>query len=241
MLEQIEKYFNNELSLDERQAFENQIVTNDTFAKEVAFYVETRSVAKEIAMVKRKQELEELRKTLSKSTNFKIKKIYWLSGLAASLILGIGAWNFIVPNSKSSETLADRYIHQHFENLPVKMDGNSDSLQLGLRLFNEQKLNQAGVIFEDLANRNNNNSEAIKYAGIAALRQNNFDKANKYFQTLATQKDLYSNPGLFYKAISLLKQSPENQKKAKEILNEVITKNLDGKVEAEEILEDLRY
>jgi tetratricopeptide (TPR) repeat protein len=236
MLEQIEKYFDNKLSLAEREVFENQIVTDSVFAHEVAFYLQANSVSKDLAERQRRQEFEVLRKKLSKPTNNNIKPLFWLSGLAASLILGFGLWGFMGSNSKSIDSLADSYIQQHFENLPVKMDGTQDSLQMGLRLFNDHKIKDSQQIFEYIYKRENKNSEALRYAGITALRLNEFDKAINYFQILSQQKGLYANPGLFYEAITLLKQSPENKEKAIGIFKEVISENLEGSEDAKQII-----
>jgi tetratricopeptide (TPR) repeat protein len=238
MLEQIEKYFDNKLSLAERQVFENQMLTDDAFAKEVAFYVQTRSASKALANDKRKQEFEALRQKLTNSKPRNFKPIIWLSGLAASLMIGFGLWNFMDSDAKSTETLAEAYIQQHFENLPVKMDGKTDSLQLGLRLFNEHKLKESQVIFEEIYKKENTNSEAIKYAGITALKLNQYEKAINYFKLLSLQKDLYANPGIFYEAITLLKKSPQDKEKAKELLKEVVAKNLEGSEEARKILDE---
>ncbi len=239
MLEQIEKYFDNKLSLAERQVFENQMLTNDAFAKEVAFYVQARAASKDLANDKRRQEFEALRTQLHRPKSQNIKPIIWLSGLAASLIIGFGLWSFIGSNTKSSETLADVYIQQHFENLPIKMDGKTDSLQLGLRLFNEQKLKDAQLIFEDIYKKENTNSEAIKFSGITALRLKEYDKAVDFFNLLSHQKGLYTNPGLFYEAIALLKQTPLFKDRTIALLKEVVAKDMEGKNEAIEILEEL--
>ncbi len=115
------------------------------------------------------------------------------------------------------------------------MDGNSDSLQVGLRLFNEQKLYEAQVIFKKILQRKNSDSKAIKYAGITALRLKQYDKAIVYFQALSQQKNLYSNPGKFYEALALMQQQPINKKEVEKILNEVIDNNLEGNVEAKRL------
>ena len=237
MLEQIEKYLNNELSLSERQVFENQLSTDSTLAKEFAFYVNSHSASKQLANEKRKEQFEHLRTEISSRSIRKIKPLIWVSGLAASVILALGFWWFSQTATPNAEILADAYIQEHFENLPVKMDGNSDSLQMGLRLFNEKKLNDAQKIFEDILQRKNNDSEATKYAGITALKLQQYDKAIQYFQALAQLTNLYSNPGKFYEALSLMKQNNANRKKAKEILNEVIINNLDGNEEAKKIID----
>lgn len=236
MLEQIEKYLNQETSLSERQGFENQLLTNKELAKEFAFYMQAKVANQEIGKEKRKAEFEELRKEISNRSAGKIKPMIWISGIAASIILALGFWWFLTLNSPKTDTLADTYIQEHFENLPVKMDGNTDSLQIGLRLFNEQKLSEAQTIFEDILRRKNSDSEAIKYAGITALRLKKYDKAIGYFQSLSRQKNLYSNPGKFYQALTLIKQHSANKKEIKFLLKEVIDNNLEGNSEAKKLV-----
>jgi tetratricopeptide (TPR) repeat protein len=107
---------------------------------------------------------------------------------------------------------------------------------MGFRLFNEQKLTEAQIIFEDILKRKNNDSEAIKYAGITALRLKNYDKAIQYFKILGSQKSLFANPGKFYEAITLLEKSPANKKEAELLFKEVIDNNLEGKQEALKML-----
>jgi tetratricopeptide (TPR) repeat protein len=235
MLEQIEKYLNNELSLSERQDFENQLTTDSALVKNVAFYVNTRTAAKELSIEKRKEEFERLRKEIQTRPIRKAKSFIWVSGIAASLFLALGIWWFSKP-SFTSDALADTYIQEHFENLPVKMDANADSLQMGLRLFNEQKLAEANVIFEGILQRKTKDSDALKYAGITALRLKNYDKAIQDFHNLSQQTNLYSNPGKFYEALALLKQSPVNKQKAIDLFKEVIDNNLEGNEKASEFV-----
>ncbi len=121
------------------------------------------------------------------------------------------------------------------KNLPVKMDANTDSLQMGLRLFNDQKLREAQIVFDNILHEKNNDSEAIKYAGITALRLGEYDKALEHFHSLSKQTNLFSNPGKFYEAITLMKRKPVNKKEIDDLLQEVIDNNLEGKSEAERI------
>ena len=237
MLEKIEKYLSNELSLQERQVFENQLSTDSELATAFAFYANSHIASKQLANEKRKEQFENLRNEVLSRPVRKIKPMIWVSGLAASVVLALGFWWFTQTSTTNSEILADAYIQEHFENLPVKMDGNADSLQMGLRLFNEQKSKEAQKIFEDILQRKNNDSEATKYAGITALKLQQYDKAIQYFQSLGQQTNLYSNSGKFYEALALMKQNKTDRKKVKAILNEVIINNLEGNEEAKRIID----
>lgn len=238
MLEKIDKYFSNELSLSERQDFEIQLVKDDKLKESVSFYLNTRTAAKQIADHKRREEFEELRQKISQKPQVlgKIKPMIWLSGLAASLVLTLGVWWFSRTPDLTMDALADAYIQEHFQSLPVKMDATTDSLQMGLRLFNEQKISEAQIVFENILKRKNSDSEAIKYAGISALRLKNYDDAIQYFKILSSQKELFANPGKFYQAITLLQQSSMNKKEAGILLKEVIDNGLEGKEEALKML-----
>lgn len=90
MLEQIDKYLNNELSLQESQVFENQLSTDEALAKELAFYANTHTASKQLANEKRKKQFEGIRKEIVSRPVRKIKPMIWLSGLAASIILAFG-------------------------------------------------------------------------------------------------------------------------------------------------------
>ena len=239
MLAQIEKYLNDEMSLPERQVFENQLLTNNELAEEFAFYLQAKMANQAIAKEKRRVEFEKLRKEISNRASRKIKPMIWISGIAASVILVVGFLGLSHTDTPNPAEYADTYIQEHFENLPVKMDGNTDSLQMGLRLFNEQKLIKAQIIFEDILRRKNNNPEATKYAGITALKLQNYDRAIGYFQVLSQQTNLYANPGKFYKALALMKKHPMNKKAIEKLLNEVIDNNLEGNEEAKEISKQL--
>lgn len=238
MLEQIEKYFDNELSLSERQDFENQLSTNPELAQSVAFYLNTKKAAQQLAQQTRRAEFEELRESLSKNVvGRKVNVSTWVTGIAASVMLVVGIWWFTQISTPRAEEFANHYIQQNFETLPVKMDAQTDSLQMGLKLFNDQKLTQAQRIFEDVLKNNNTDSEALKYAGITALRLKDYDRAIGYFKNLASQKSLFANPGKFYQALALLQKSPKNKAEADVLLKEVIDNNLEGKEEALKIVE----
>nr|MCU0469370.1 hypothetical protein [Arcicella sp.] len=141
MLEQIEKYFDNELSLSERQDFENQLSTNPALARSVAFYLNTKKAAQQLAQQTRRAEFEELRESLSKNVvGRKVNVSTWVTGIAASVMLVVGIWWFTQISTPRAEEFANHYIQQNFETLPVKMDAQTDSLQMGLKLFNDQKL-----------------------------------------------------------------------------------------------------
>ncbi|MBB6005001.1 M48 family metallopeptidase [Arcicella rosea] len=237
MLERIESYFNNTLSNEERQLFETQLANDTTLANEVAFYLNTKIAARENAKEKRKQEFEELRKKLAK--NNKIRLNGWITGIAASVLIAFITWVFVQKNGVNADEIADVYIQEHFENLPVKMDGSTDSLQMGLRFFNQKAFNNAQSVFEEMLERKPDSAEVLKVSGITALKLGDYQKAVIRFHELGEQENLFANPGKFYEALALMKIKPLNKKAIEELLNEVINNDLEGKQTAIEILKQL--
>jgi tetratricopeptide (TPR) repeat protein len=236
-LEFIENYFNGINDDAQTQLFEKKIMEDASFAEEVAFYISANETIKQQLQEEKKQRFREIydqQKVIS--INQPVRNM-WKYMAAASVIVAVVliTW-FVSGNKNSPQQLADKYIQQNFQTLSITM-GNRDSVQAGLNLFNSKKLTQSLSMFESIAKNNPANSDAKRYAGIVSLRMNNYDKALEYFTMLATDTSLYSNPGKFYEAVTLLKRNKDGDKEtAKLLLQQVRDENLEGKSEAEEWL-----
>ncbi len=236
-VEYIEGYFKGNNTAEQKLQFENKILNDAAFANEVAFYIPAKGAMKQELYEEKKQRFREMYESGNVITIKPRVRTLWKYMAAASIIIVafLVTWLFSV-NRSSPHQLADKYVQQNFKTLNVTM-GNGDSLQTGISLFNSGKLNESLNIFESLENNDVSNSDATKYAGIVSLRLGNYHKALKYFSLLETDTVLYSNSGKFYKAITLLERNEESDKKqAKQLLQEVIDKDLEGKNEAGEWL-----
>jgi tetratricopeptide (TPR) repeat protein len=81
------------------------------------------------------------------------------------------------------------------------------------------------------------NDVALKNLGLTYLRLGNYDKALTYFRQLEKYA-LYSNPAIFYQALTLMKRNqPGDKEKAKELLQRVRDNDLEGKEFAEKWLD----
>ena len=239
-LEFIENYFKGINDDVQKQQFEKKILEDAAFAEEVAFYISANETIKQQLQEGKKQRFREIYDQQKAISIKQPVRNMWRYLAAASVIVAVVliTW-FVSGNKNSPQQLADKYIQQNFQALSVTM-GNQDSAQAGLKLFNSNKLAEALSIFETIAKNNPANSDAKKYAGIVSLRLNNYDKALEYFSTLEADSGLYSNPGKFYKAITLLKRNKDDDKEAaKLLLQQVREQNLEGKSEAEEWLKKL--
>lgn len=239
-LETIENYVTGQLAPEERMRFEAALRADPAVAEALAFYTLTKQVAKEQAREQRKAELDALRKPASMWS----VPMRWAAAASIFVLLGLG-WYFFRPTNtpEMATRLADDYIAQHFMQLPTTMDGESsgsttaDSLKTAVNLVNSGKLAEADALVQDILKRRPTNDRALKYAGIVALRRENYDQAISLFHRLSERTDLYSNPGLFYESLTLLKRGrPMDKEQAKKLLDEVITRNLDGKAEAEKLI-----
>src|SRR4030095_10528 len=155
-------------------------------------------------------------------------------------IAGVIFGTYTITNSSSPQQLADQYIKENLQTLGVTMSGRSDSLEDGLRLYNEGKTREALDVFEKISLSDTSSFNAKKYAGIAALRLREYDKALSYFEQLEIYKGLYSNPALILQAITLMERNlPGDAAKAKTLLQKVVANDLEGKEIAQEWLKKM--
>lgn len=241
-LEHIENYFTGQLSPDERIRFETTLRDDPDVAEAVAFYLLTKQTAQQEVREQRRAELEALRNVSARPRWS--APMRWAAAASVVVLLGLG-WGLFRPATSNSQ-LADNYIAAHFDKLPTTMDagssglGATDSVRTGVGLFNEGKLSEASSWFQGVLAHHPNEDNALKYAGIVALRQGNYDQAIELFHRLSQLTDLVGNPGTFYEALALLKRGqPLDKEQARKLLDEVITKNLDGKQEAQQLLSNL--
>ncbi|MFD2569533.1 tetratricopeptide repeat protein [Spirosoma soli] len=235
-LETIENYLSGQLSTEDRTRFESALRTDPAVADALAFYVLAKQAAKNEARAERQAELNALRRRpVRPSAGVPMR---WAAAASIILILGLG-WSVYRLRTEPVEAaqLADTYIRTNFSQLSTTMGGEADSLKTGVGLFNENKLAEAEAVFESVLTSQPTNDRALKYAGIAALRQGQYDQAIDRFHKLSQRTDLFSNPGTFYEALALLKRgTPTDKVQAKKLLQKVIDQNLEGKSEAEALL-----
>lgn len=241
-LEYIETYFNGELSEENKKEFERKIIVETDFAEQVSFYLTSKQVAGGELKVERERFREVYEKFKLDTRNNKdqlsiVRKLWpWAAAVAvlAGIIFGFNIW--LKPISQVK--LADKFIKENFQTLPVKMNAREDSLQMAIQLYNKSKLSEALMRFESLAQTDTSFGEAKKYAGIVSLRLEQYDKAIDFFSQVE-KAHLYANPGKFYQALTLLKRNlPGDREKAKQLLQQVVENDLEGKEQATQWLKN---
>jgi tetratricopeptide (TPR) repeat protein len=240
-LEYIDDYFNGDMLPGQTRKFEERIVEDPAFAEEVAFYVSVKEVARERAIEGKKRRFNELYRK-SDTVPFEAPgKKYWPYLAAAAIITGIIIWFYMFDQNPSPQKIADRYIEDNFQTLGISMAGTQDSLQLGLRSYNEGRHLEALQKFEAINRSDSTDFTSKKYAGIVSLELGDYEKAIFYFKKLEQQPGLFANPGKFYHALTLMKRGkPGDVETARRLLKEVIELNLEGKDNAQQWLRQLQ-
>jgi tetratricopeptide (TPR) repeat protein len=224
----IESFFNHELTEAERQEFEKRCSTDPAFAEMVALYVKTRYGFQQLHRNQRKAEFEELRQKAKVPVMATRTIRYWVV-TAAVICIALLSWLYL--REPNLPVLADEYIEENFSVLSTTMSTEKDTFKQAIALFNKGQLAEAAALFDSLAEYNN--PEALKYAGISYLRLQNYTVALEHFETLQKQ-NLQSNPGTFYKALTLLKRKQSTDlAEAKKLLEKVKNQKLEGWQEIE--------
>lgn len=230
-LELIDNYFTATLNPEETRQFEQRILNDPAFADEVAFYFNTMSILREKAAEEKKQQFLELyRVHAARSARpAVVRRMFkpWQMAAASLIPLIIAGWYFFSMPA-STEQLAEKYIKQELQELPVTMSAANLYLQTGKQLYNEGKYAEALQAFETDIRQNPSAPDPKRFAGIVSLRMEEYDKALIYFRQLGNIHQ-YSNPGKFYQALTLMKRNqPGDRQEAKKLLDEVATKKLEG-------------
>ncbi|MEO6328210.1 MAG: tetratricopeptide repeat protein [Ginsengibacter sp.] len=240
-LEFIEAYFEKKLNNSQKEIFEQRCAKDENFAKEVAFYITSREAIRQTLLEQKKQLWTEIEHDThkSKSNNTPIvKKINfqkWLPYAAAACLL-ISVAVYFLYRSETPQQLANNYVKQTLTQISQTMDGSKDSLQKGISFYNTKQYDSALQLFKNIYNTHPDNSDAKEYIGLVYLIKKDYENALMHFDELANKK-LFSNAGVFLKAVTLLQRNEKGDKEAaKKLLQRVKDQQLEGKKEAEEWL-----
>jgi tetratricopeptide (TPR) repeat protein len=223
----IDNYFKGMLPPEEMKRFDQKIQEDPAFAENIAFYCSTMQEIKNQVAENKKQRFREMYDKANLPARPGLVRRFW-PYLAAAAVIGV-VFLVLMFTKPAPAEMADQYVRQHFQNLPVTMSNREDEMKKGLQLYNENKLPAALQQFENIIQSDTADFTAKKNAGIVCLRMEQYDKALEYFRQIAAKPGYYSNPGLFYQAITLLKRNhPADTKTAENLLREVVEKDLEG-------------
>jgi hypothetical protein len=234
----IDSYFNGLLNPEEKKVFETRCESDEAFAEEVALYIASRSALRDEVLEQKRNEWKRRDDSTKKNKAKVVKLKRWYMAAAAAAVISIVF--LLIPSGKTPQQLADKYIEGNLRQISVTMSGSNDSLQTGIEAYNKKEYRAAHEIFSRLYRQNADNSDALKYDGLCSLMLEDYNVAIKLFDSLAVKQNLFSNPGLFFKALVLLKRNePGDKEAAKLLLQQVINEGLVNNKEAAEILKEM--
>jgi tetratricopeptide (TPR) repeat protein len=245
--EYIESYFTNKFPAEQAMEFEKRIESDPAFAEEVVFYLSALTASKELAQTEKKEHFRKLYQDNSKEEQIPVRKIYAPTQIrklvyyisAAAVIVGIIYGTYTFTNTVPPQQLASQYEKEYLQNLGVTMSSKTDSIQDGISLYNNGKYEEALTHFEKIIRSDTSSSDALKYAGCSALQLKQYDLALTCFKKLEAQ-NLYSNPGALLEALTLmLRNHPGDIVTVKQLLQKIVSNNLDGKETAQDWLKKL--
>lgn len=245
-LQYIDQYFTGELDDRQRLEFEKRCEDDRDFAGEVAAYISMRGALRQSLHDSKKKEFETLYR--EKSLNSEpvqaepskkvIPLLVYLSGIAATIFIVAGVYFY--NREPDAQRLAETYITNNLQNMSVTMGAEQDSLAIGINAYNEKNYKKAETMFKSLATSPSVAFESTKYLGLVYLQTESYENALAQFQRLSEDQEAFANPGLFYKAVTLMKRSRGNDvEEARKILQTVVQNKTAGYKEAERWLQKL--
>lgn len=204
-----ESYLSEELSPDEKLAFELRLKTEPKLKKDFKTYKEltsflTHKFDHEEASEAFKNNLKTISNTYFEKGETPKKTIRfkpWQYAIAASVVLLVGVFVF---NNFSSLRYTDFHTHQNIS-LTVRGD-NPDLLHTAETAFNHKDFAKAETAFKALLDKGETNSELKLYSAIANIELSNYERAETLLNELKDGQSVYKNKAIWYLALSKLKQ-----------------------------------
>ncbi len=245
--EYIESYFTGKFPAEQVMEFEKRIESDPAFAEEVVFYLSALTASKELAQTEKKEHFRKLYHDKSKEEKTPVRKIYAPTQIrklvyyisTAAVIAGIIYGTYTFTNTVPPGQLASQYQKEYLQQLDVTMSSRTDSIQTGIRLYNDSNYAAALTHFETIIRSDTLSTDALRYAGCSALQLKQYDLALTFFKKLDSQ-NLFSNPGALMEALTLmLRNHPGDIATAKQLLQKIVSENLEGKETAQAWLKKL--
>lgn len=237
-LEYIDEFFKSKPSAEEIELFEKRVTEDPDFADDLAFYLSTVQTLRFNISEAKKDHFKTLYHQEKHSSKPVTRLWPYMSAAAAILLIFIAV--FYYTGNKSPDAIAQSYIDKNLSTLPVMMNSTEDSVQRGVRLYNENKLEEASNTFERILQANPEEYKVMEYAGLVSIRLENYDKALLHFQQLSKATNLYANSGNFYVSLTLMKRNrPGDVQQAKALLKRIVDEHAANEEAARELLKRL--
>ncbi len=248
--ERFEDYRNGDLDENQKAVLEEELATNPEMKEAFVIYQNIEDNMRNLAQNKlREAELQVTLEDLG-SKHFgqespeqtRVIPLYTqrtfkiISGIAAMLLVFFVAYFLFFQNDPQLSQRAETYYATNYSELGQTM-GDQDVMQSGIAAYNEGDYETAKLNFNQVLEADPQNSEAIKNLGVTHLAVREFDGALIQFEHLASREDLFSNPGVFLQALTLLRRNESgDEAQARSLLQRVSDENLAGASQARDWL-----
>lgn len=175
----IERYFEKDLSAEEKALFDKLLLKDPLFAEDVVFQKRLKKV---ITLDSRQNFKEQLQKLEAQRKPRTESKKIWLY-IAAGILLLLGIGNFFLFNQSGNERLFEQYFEPYPNTVaPVVRQINESDLQSdAFAAYEEGDFEEAANLFEKLA-RSTGKDYAFFYAAHSNMILKKFDKAEQIFK-----------------------------------------------------------
>jgi tetratricopeptide (TPR) repeat protein len=215
--EYIDRYLHQELSPEEKMAFEQRLQTDVEFAEAYQLYssiettMQNNTEGDATAFRESLQPLQKKYFTTESKKKGKLKRLIYIVIAAAAIfifvftLLPIGK-----PTSKTGEALYAEYAQYDKVDATIRGGSVDTIFAAAATLFNEKNYSEAIVFFEKIKAEK---PEAMFYAAVCQLEIKNYTTAINNLDVLINGTTAYREKAVWYKALAYLKQNNKQQGK----------------------------
>jgi TolA-binding protein len=216
---QFSQYLDNEMSIEEKNTFEKQLVEDSEFASAFEIFKElnehlTTKFGHATERNAFKENIHSISKAHFKATKPKVINLKsWQYSVAASVAILVGLFVFMQNNDPTFEEY-----NQHENAYFTERGSSDDQLKKAQDAFNSKNYKEAATQFQKVLKEKESPEIQLFYA-ISLLEDNQFQKADVYLMDLKLGNSVFKNKAIWYLGLSKLKQ--KDYKSCKEILRSI--------------------
>ncbi|MGB3467084.1 MAG: tetratricopeptide repeat protein [Cyclobacteriaceae bacterium] len=260
----IEKKLRRQLTLEEEYIFSAKLKDDEEFREEYSLEKQLfenlndtdwnlieNPQAKEVKEYTRLFESEETRKLAAqlqattkeyreKSATEPVRqRLYWLSGLAAAILIALISILIMYQNGESTEQLYASYLDlSEIPSMIPRGDSEEELLVRAQELFENKEYEEAIPLFDEILSTNTESTATVLiYKGISQMESGQVENALPTFIQLKESDLLDASKGYWYMALVYIKMGKVQD--AKVILEKIKSESLYNSLKASELLEKL--
>jgi hypothetical protein len=231
-----DQYLQNEMSAEEKNAFERQLAEDQTLASAFETFKEMQlQLTNKFGIEKEREAFKANLKNISqahfKSSETKVIKLKpWYYAAAASVAVLFGIFFF---NHNPNPSFED--FNQPEQAYFTERGTTEVTLKQAEIAFNNKQYKKAISLFETIL-KENKTAEVRYFYGISLVEENQFQKSEAVFKELQSGTSVYKNKAAWHLALSKLKQ--KDYQACKEILL-TIPADYENTVQVQKLLKEL--